>query len=104
MTNVLLTNKPVVEACTPLAYFCGAVYDWVNHDSRMRYPLENNTVPTLVISPIDDGTFPGARYTAENIPGAKFIALESGGHLLVGQEEKVQSEVADFLKQHAIAG
>jgi pimeloyl-ACP methyl ester carboxylesterase len=70
----------------------------------MRYPLENNTVPTLVISPIDDGTFPGARYTAENIPGAKFIALESGGHLLVGQEEKVQSEVADFLKQHAIAG
>ena len=96
MTNVLLTNKPVVEACTPLAYFCGAVYDWVNHDSRMRYPLENNTVPTLVISPIDDGTFPGARYTAENIPGAKFIVLESGDHLLVGTQVRIYRSYTQF--------
>ena len=26
MTNVLLTNKPILEACTSLVYFCGAVY------------------------------------------------------------------------------
>jgi len=67
VTNVLLTNKPVVEACTSLAYFCGAIYDGVNCDSRVRYPLENITVPTLVISPRDNGTFPGARYTLPKI-------------------------------------
>ena len=71
-----------------------------------RYPLENITAPTLVISAADDPwkTFDAAKYTAENIPGAKFIGFESGGHLLIGQEEKVRSEVAQFIKQHAIAG
>lgn len=78
----------------------GIINDGINHTCRERYPLENITVPALVISPEDDGTFPGAIYTAENIPGAKFVAPKSGGHLLVGQEEKVRSEVTAFLKQH----
>jgi len=67
-----------------------------------RYPLENITAPTLVISSADDPwkTFDAAKYTAENIPGAKFIGFESGGHLLIGQEEKVRSQVAQFIKQH----
>ncbi len=74
--------------------------------SLYRYPLENITAPTLVISAADDPwkTYDAAKYTVENIPGAKFIGFETGGHLLIGQEEKVQSEVAQFLKQHAIAG
>lgn len=71
-----------------------------------RYPLENITAPTLVISAADDPwkTYDAAKYTAENIPGAKFIGFETGGHLLIGQEEEVRSEVAQFIKRHAIAG
>jgi 2-hydroxy-6-oxonona-2,4-dienedioate hydrolase len=71
-----------------------------------RYPLENITAPTLVISAADDPwkTYYAAKYTAENIPDAKFIGFETGGHLLIGQEEKVRSEVAQFIKRHAIAG
>ncbi len=74
--------------------------------SLNRYPLENITVPTLVISAADDPwkTYDAAKYTAENIPGAKFIGFETGGHLLIGQEEKVRSEAVQFLKQHAVAG
>jgi len=70
-----------------------------------RYPLETITAPTLVISAADDPwkTYDAAKYTAENIPGAKFIGFETGGHLLIGQEEKVRSEVAQFIKRHAIA-
>ncbi len=74
--------------------------------SLNRYPLENITAPTLVISSADDPwkTYDAAKYTAENIPGAKFIGFETGGHLLIGQEEEVRSEVVQFLKQHATAG
>lgn len=70
--------------------------------SLNRYPLENVTAPTLIMSAADDPwkTFDAAKYTAENIPGAKFIGFESGGHLLIGQEEKVRSQVAQFIKQH----
>jgi len=67
-----------------------------------RYPLENISGPTLVISAVDDPwkTYDAAKYTAGNIPGAKFIGFESGGHLLIGHEEEVRSEVAQFIKQH----
>jgi len=70
--------------------------------SLHRYPLENITAPTLVMSAADDPwkTFDAAKYTAENIPGGKFIGFESGGHLLIGQEDKVRSEVTQFIKQH----
>jgi 2-hydroxy-6-oxonona-2,4-dienedioate hydrolase len=72
------------------------------YSSLDRYPLERITVPTLIISASDDpyNTFISAQYTAQNIPGAKFIGLECGGHLLIEQEEKVRSEVDKFLKQH----
>ncbi|MFL6713993.1 MAG: alpha/beta hydrolase [Sulfurifustis sp.] len=68
-----------------------------------RYELERITAPTLAISTADDGygTFDGARYTAEHIPGARFRGYPSGGHLWVGHQHDVASEVAAFLeRQH----
>ena len=84
----------------------GTVNDGKITSTLNRYPLENITAPTLVISAADDlwKTFDAAKYTAENIPGAKFTGFESGGHTLIGHEEKVRSEVAQFIKQHAITG
>jgi 2-hydroxy-6-oxonona-2,4-dienedioate hydrolase len=63
------------------------------------WPLEQIRVPTLVVSAEDDlfDTLPGARFTAEHIPGAELKVLESGGHLMLGQTERVQSWVRDFL-------
>jgi pimeloyl-ACP methyl ester carboxylesterase len=56
------------------------VNDGINHAARQRYALENITAPTLVIDSADIGTYAGARYNAEHIPGAKFIGFKSGGH------------------------
>ena len=44
------------------------------------------------------GTYDGARYTAEHVPGAQFIGYPSGGHLWVGHQDEVMSAIAAFLK------
>lgn len=64
-----------------------------------RYDLEHVAVPILVICAEDDlfGTFKGARYTAEHIPGARFVGYVTGGHLLVGHGSAVRSELNEFL-------
>ena len=71
--------------------------------SLPRYDLERLQVPTLVSS-IEDclyNTYPGARYTAENIPGARFVGYPTGGHLAVGHEKELWSEVRQFLQTAA---
>jgi hypothetical protein len=54
----------------------------------------------LTISFADDlyGTYEGARYTAEQIRGARFIGYPSGGHMAVGHQQDVLNEIARFLK------
>ncbi len=68
-----------------------------------RYNLERFRVPTLVISAEDDlyGTFQGGRYTAEHVPGARFVGYPTGGHLLMGHWKEACSEVARFPSQVA---
>ena len=71
--------------------------------SLPRYDLERLQVPTLVSS-IEDclyNTYLGARYTAENIPGARFLGFPTGGHLAVGHETELWSEVRQFLQTAA---
>lgn len=66
-----------------------------------RYALERITAPTLAISAEDDlfGTYDGARYSAEHIPGARFIGYRSGGHLWIGHHQEVVAEIAGFLRK-----
>jgi len=69
--------------------------------SLQRYELERITAPTLVISTADDlfGTFDTARYTADHIPGARFIGYPSGGHVWIGHQEDIAFEIVSFLKK-----
>jgi pimeloyl-ACP methyl ester carboxylesterase len=78
----------------------GLVNDAAVTSSLPRYELERIGVPTLVISVVDDlfGTFDGARYSAEHIPRARFIGYPSGGHLWVGHQTEVSSEIIAFLR------
>ncbi|HEY3518466.1 MAG TPA: alpha/beta hydrolase, partial [Gammaproteobacteria bacterium] len=64
-----------------------------------RYPLERITAPTLTISAADDlyGTYDAARYSAEQIPGARFVGYPDGGHMLVGRNAAATSTIAEFL-------
>jgi pimeloyl-ACP methyl ester carboxylesterase len=66
--------------------------------SLTRYDLEAIRAPTLIVSVKDDlyGTFAGAQYTAQHIPGAGFIGYERGGHLWVGHHEELVDAMASF--------
>ena len=70
--------------------------------SLTRFPLEKIVAPTLVISVRDDlfGTFASAQYTAAQIPSAKFLGYDSGGHLWVGHHEELIVEIDAFLRSH----
>jgi len=66
-----------------------------------RLPLEKIAAPTVVVSAEDDlfNTLPAAKFAASSIPGAKLVAYDTGGHLLVGHGEEVKKVVSDFLAQ-----
>jgi pimeloyl-ACP methyl ester carboxylesterase len=64
------------------------------------YALDRIVAPTLLVSARDDnyGTFANAAYTAPRIAGAKFIAFERGGHMLVGHGEETREAVLAHLR------
>ena len=64
------------------------------------YELERIATPTLIVSVADDlfGTLDPARYTADHIPGARLVAYPTGGHLWVGHQHELMSEIEDFLR------
>jgi 2-hydroxy-6-oxonona-2,4-dienedioate hydrolase len=74
--------------------------------SLERYDLERIAVPTLAISMADDlyGTYEGARYTAENVPGARFVGYPRGGHLGIGATQDITNAIATFLRQAQDSG
>jgi 2-hydroxy-6-oxonona-2,4-dienedioate hydrolase len=78
----------------------GIINDGANSKNLQRYAVENIRAPTLVIDAKDVSTFPGSKHTAENIPNAKLVAFETGGHLLIGHGRDTRAAIKDFLKQH----
>jgi pimeloyl-ACP methyl ester carboxylesterase len=82
----------------------GFVFDMFTSNVDMdrhpeQYPLEQITVPTLVIHAVDDplAKYENAHALAERIPGARLVSIPSGGHLLLGNDAYVQSEIGQFL-------
>ncbi len=71
----------------------------------LDYPLDQITVPTLIIYAKDDTLInpSHSQYAAQKVPDAKVITLERGGHVLIGQHDRVRSEIVKFLKQHIFA-
>lgn len=65
------------------------------------YPLEDITVPTLLIHGKDDPlvSYQAAQRAVARIPGARLVSLESGGHLMLGQTGTVRDELDIFLGQ-----
>jgi 2-hydroxy-6-oxonona-2,4-dienedioate hydrolase len=74
-----------------------------NPDLNCGYALERIQVPTLVVHAVDDPMppFAGAQRMAEQIPAARFLAIESGGHLLLGHQDLVRAQIATFISDHA---
>ena len=76
----------------------GLMNDATVTSTLTRYDLEHITAPTLVMSTADDGfgTYDAARYTAEHVPGARFVGFNQGGHLWVGHQEEVMAAIEEF--------
>lgn len=78
----------------------GAIFDaFLSNPEINDFPLERITVPTLIIHTKDDplASYDAAQTAAKRIPGARLMALESGGHLGLGQTETVRDAIAEFL-------
>jgi pimeloyl-ACP methyl ester carboxylesterase len=81
----------------------GAIFDTLVAEPDVdNFPLEQITVPTLMIHAADDAL---ARYATvppavARIPGARLVTVERGGHLYLGAEARVRREVAGFVRAH----
>jgi pimeloyl-ACP methyl ester carboxylesterase len=83
----------------------GAVFDMfvsnadINAGYPVGYPLQEIAVPVLIVSAVDDPLtlYANAKAAAERIPGARLVTIEDGGHMLLGHQERVRSEIVAFL-------
>ena len=90
----------------------GAVFDMFvsNPDINAGYPggyrLEEINLPVLIINAVDDPLtlYKNAKSAAKRIPSAKLVTIESGGHMLLGHEERVRSEIGAFFDEHTSTG
>jgi pimeloyl-ACP methyl ester carboxylesterase len=71
---------------------------FVSNANVNDYNLEAIYVPTLIIHTKDDqvASHEASKRAAERIPGARFVSLESGGHLMIGQTKVIRDELGDF--------
>jgi pimeloyl-ACP methyl ester carboxylesterase len=71
---------------------------FISNADVTNYNLEAIKVPTLIAHAKDDqlASHEASRRAAERIPGARFVSLESGGHLMLGQQKKGRDELANF--------
>ena len=80
----------------------GFVFDaFVSNADVNGYNLEAISVPTLIAHTKDDqlASHDASKRAAERIPGARFLSLESGGHLVLGQHQKGRDELARFFAE-----
>jgi pimeloyl-ACP methyl ester carboxylesterase len=82
----------------------GMLNDMQHMTSFPLYPLEQITVPALVVHAVNDPIMPFGmgEYSARSIPDARFLKMETGGHFTsVTHREEILPVVLDFLDRHA---
>ena len=74
---------------------------FVSNADVTTYTLEAIRVPTLIAHTRDDqlASHEASQRAAARIPGARFVSLESGGHLMLGQTHVLRDELARFFAQ-----
>jgi pimeloyl-ACP methyl ester carboxylesterase len=76
---------------------------YVSNADVNSYNLEAIRAPTLIVHTKDDqlASHEASQRAAERIPGARFVSLESGGHLMLGQlgQTKNRDELESFLAE-----
>lgn len=87
----------------------GALFDMFvsNPDININggYPLEEISVPTMIINAVDDplALYQNAQGAAARIPEARLVTIADGGHMMLGHEERIRTEIASFLQDQVPA-
>jgi pimeloyl-ACP methyl ester carboxylesterase len=85
----------------------GAIFDgFVSNMVADRFPFEEPTMPTLIVSAVDDPWAPYAYAVkaAARIPGAKLETVDRGGHLFLSHDAQVRSAIGGFIESVAQQG
>jgi pimeloyl-ACP methyl ester carboxylesterase len=71
---------------------------FVSNAAVNDYNLEGISVPTLFVHTKDDqvASHDASHRAARRVPGARFVSLETGGHLMIGQTRIIGDELAGF--------
>jgi pimeloyl-ACP methyl ester carboxylesterase len=80
----------------------GFVFDaFVSNAAVNEYPLEAIGVPTLLVHTRDDqlASHEASKQAAARIPGARFVSLASGGHLMIRQRAEQREALARFFAE-----
>ena len=74
---------------------------FVSNAAVNEYRLEEINVPTLIFHTKDDqvASHDASQRAAERISDARFVSLESGGHLMLGQTNVIRDHVAKFFDE-----
>lgn len=78
----------------------GAIFDaFVSNPDVSNCNLEALRVPTMIVHAQDDplASYDAACRAAGRVRGAVLVSIRSGGHLMLGQAERVRGELAAFL-------
>ena len=72
-----------------------------NYEIDARHVLPSIQAPTLILHRKDDALVPVAagRYLAQNIPGAKYVELPGGDHLLQAMDQDVLDLLLDEIEE-----
>jgi 2-hydroxy-6-oxonona-2,4-dienedioate hydrolase len=79
----------------------GTAFDGYHAGHPATFDVSRVSAPTLVISAEDDnfGTATTARLIGERLPSARMVIYPSGGHIWLGHDQDVASEIAAFLRR-----
>lgn len=80
----------------------GAIFDgFVPNLAADRFPLEELTVPTLILNLRDDHLAPYrfAVEAASRIPAAKLVSIDTGGHIFMGHDNDVREAIRRSFEQ-----
>jgi len=83
----------------------GMINDLQQLNNLPVYPIEQITVPTLVVHAVNDPIIPfdSGEFSAHTIPNARFLRLEDGGHFAsVTHREVTMPVVQEFLNRYAV--
>ena len=74
---------------------------FVSNADVTNYNLEAISVPTLIAHTKDDqlASHEASQRAAERIPCARFVSLESGGHLMLRLQDNDRAVLVDFLAE-----